>query len=49
MEFVAIEAIEEGEEVFIDYGEEWHDAWKRHMERWEPPRGREGGTFRRAR
>eukprot|EP00535_Pseudo-nitzschia_heimii_P006496 CAMPEP_0197175438 /NCGR_PEP_ID=MMETSP1423-20130617/1655_1 /TAXON_ID=476441 /ORGANISM="Pseudo-nitzschia heimii, Strain UNC1101" /LENGTH=673 /DNA_ID=CAMNT_0042624601 /DNA_START=56 /DNA_END=2077 /DNA_ORIENTATION=+ len=34
IEIVATRDIEEGEEVFIDYGEEWQEAWDRHVEEW---------------
>eukprot|EP00537_Pseudo-nitzschia_pungens_P000950 CAMPEP_0172359572 /NCGR_PEP_ID=MMETSP1060-20121228/3762_1 /TAXON_ID=37318 /ORGANISM="Pseudo-nitzschia pungens, Strain cf. cingulata" /LENGTH=661 /DNA_ID=CAMNT_0013081281 /DNA_START=149 /DNA_END=2134 /DNA_ORIENTATION=- len=34
IEIVATKDIEEGEEVFIDYGREWQDAWDRHVENW---------------
>lgn len=30
----ALRDIEEGEEVFIDYGPEWEAAWMEHMNRW---------------
>ena len=36
MDFVAIRDIEEGEEIFIDYGPEFDAAWKNHVENWEP-------------
>ena len=31
MELFALRDIEEGEEVFIDYGRDWEAAWKEHM------------------
>lgn len=30
----ALRDIEEGEEIFIDYGSEWEAAWKEHINRW---------------
>ena len=30
-EYVALRDIEEGEEIFMDYGEEWEDAWEQHV------------------
>ena len=36
MEFVAMRDIHPGEELFLDYGQEWEDAWHRHVEDWEP-------------
>lgn len=32
MEIVALKDIEEGEEVFIDYGKEWKEAWEEHIQ-----------------
>lgn len=37
LEFFALRDIEEGEEVFIDYGMDWETAWARHVETWKPP------------
>ena len=31
MDFVAIRDIKEGEEIYIDYGHEWQDAWDDHV------------------
>jgi len=30
MEFVALHDIQPGEEIFIDYGREWEEAWRKH-------------------
>jgi SET domain len=38
-EFIAIRDIEEGEEILIDYGDEWQAAWDRHVANWKPPPG----------
>jgi len=38
-EYVALRDIEEGEEVLIDYGEEWEKAWQEHVAKWEPVTG----------
>lgn len=35
MKIVAIRPIEEGEEVTIDYGDEWVSAWEDYMRDWE--------------
>ena len=35
MEFVAIRDISEGEEITVDYGEEWEQAWKAHVLNWD--------------
>jgi len=37
MEIVALRDIQLGEEVFIDYGEEWEDAWEEHVAKWKEP------------
>ena len=34
LEIVATRDIKEGEEVFLDYGEEWEQAWDHHLEVW---------------
>ena len=34
LELVAIRRIEEGEELYLDYGQEWQDAWDDHVEEW---------------
>mmetsp|Transcript_6776 Transcript_6776/g.11044 ORF Transcript_6776/g.11044 Transcript_6776/m.11044 type:complete len:673 (+) Transcript_6776:77-2095(+) len=36
LEFVATRDIQPGEEVFIDYGEEWQKAWDEHVKKWHP-------------
>jgi hypothetical protein len=36
LEFVATRDIQAGEEVFIDYGEEWQNAWDEHVKKWKP-------------
>lgn len=37
MEFVATRDIQEGEEILIDYGQEWEETWNKHVQEWEPP------------
>jgi len=34
VEIVATKDIKEGEEVFIDYGDEWQETWDEHVEEW---------------
>jgi len=34
LEYVALRDIQQGEEVFIDYGPEWQAAWDAHVEAW---------------
>ena len=36
LEIVATRHIEEGEEVFIDYGIKWEEAWDHHLRNWKP-------------
>ena len=36
MEVVALRDIAPGEEVFLDYGVEWEEAWKTHVQTWQP-------------
>ena len=33
---VALRPIAEGEEIFLDYGDAWEDAWLRHVQNWKP-------------
>ena len=35
--YIALRDIAEGEELFMDYGPEWSQAWKKHVELWNPP------------
>jgi hypothetical protein len=34
MKVVALRDIQKGEEIFLDYGQEWQDAWNRHYDKW---------------
>ena len=36
LEIFATTDIREGDEVFIDYGENWELSWDRHLSEWEP-------------
>ena len=36
MEFVATHDIQEGEEVLLNYGEAWHEAFQQHVMDWKP-------------
>lgn len=36
LEFVALRDIQPGEEVLINYGDEWQKAWDEHVKNWEP-------------
>ena len=35
-DYVALRDIEEGEEVFMDYGDDWIKAWEDHVASWKP-------------
>ena len=39
MELVALRDISLDEEIFMDYGDEWEDAWKTHVDNWKPLEG----------
>ncbi|GKY98732.1 hypothetical protein MPSEU_000829500 [Mayamaea pseudoterrestris] len=45
-EYVALRDISEGEEVFMDYGDEWQAAWEEHVSNWEPVQGSENYIHR---
>ncbi|KAL3894422.1 MAG: hypothetical protein SGARI_007747, partial [Bacillariaceae sp.] len=34
---IATQNIEPDEEIFIDYGEAWEQAWRKHVEEWKTP------------
>jgi hypothetical protein len=36
-DFVSLQDITEGEEIFIDYGPEWEAAWQEHVAKYDPP------------
>ncbi|KAL7533531.1 hypothetical protein ACHAXR_008233, partial [Thalassiosira sp. AJA248-18] len=35
LEFIALRDIQPGEEVLINYGDEWQQAWEEHVKKWE--------------
>jgi hypothetical protein len=41
MDYVATKDIQKGEEVYIDYGDDWIAAWNEHVKDWQPPEGAE--------
>ena len=41
IDYVALRDIEKGEELFLDYGDEFEEAWNRHVENWTPPKDSE--------
>lgn len=38
-DYVAMRDIQPGEEVTLDYGKEWEDAWNSHVKNWKPLEG----------
>ena len=44
LDFVAIRDIKPDEEIFLDYGEEWEEAWNKHVSEWSSPCGYFSGT-----
>lgn len=36
MELIATRDIQAGEEIFLDYGDDWEAAWNEHMQNWKP-------------
>lgn len=53
LEIVATRNIEQGEELFLDYGEKWEVAWDQHLHDWLPAKdeslGNEIGKWKSAR
>lgn len=37
MDYIAKRDIQPGEEILLDYGDEWEAAWKQHLSTWKPP------------
>lgn len=35
-DYVALRDLEEGEEIFMDYGDDWIAAWDEHVKNWKP-------------
>jgi hypothetical protein len=35
-DFIATKAIQQGEELFLDYGDEWEQAWLEYAAAWQP-------------
>jgi hypothetical protein len=38
IDYIATRDIAEGEELFLDYGREWEEAWQTHVKSWKPPK-----------
>lgn len=36
VEAIALRDIREGEEIYMDYGDEWENAWNDHVRNWKP-------------
>lgn len=41
-DIVASRSIRPGEEIFLDYGDEWVAAWEKHLDEWKTPAEYEG-------
>lgn len=39
MEVIALRDIQIGEEIVLDYGDEWQEAWDKHLSEWKPIEG----------
>jgi hypothetical protein len=39
IDYVASRDIQPGEELFLDYGDDFEKAWNNHVENWNPPEG----------
>lgn len=39
LEIVATRDVEEGEEIFLNYGDRWEQAWNDYVDQWRPPTG----------
>jgi len=37
LDVVALRDIKAGEELYLDYGAAWEEAWNKHVESWKPP------------
>lgn len=46
LEYVATRDIQPGDELFLDYGQAWEDAWNHHVQNWSPPE--DGNSYRSA-
>ena len=36
IQLVATQEIKPGDEILLDYGKDWHQAWQRHVDGWKP-------------
>ncbi|MGK3755099.1 MAG: hypothetical protein ACI8RD_007408, partial [Bacillariaceae sp.] len=36
-DIIATKPIQPGDEIFLDYGKEWENAWERYVDSWNPP------------
>ena len=41
LELVTTRDIEPGQEIFLDYGDDWEKAWQEHVRNWKPVEGAE--------
>lgn len=42
LEIVATKDIAPDDELYLDYGDEWEEAWQHHLKGWTPTKGSEG-------
>jgi hypothetical protein len=45
IEYVALTDIAEGDEIFLDYGDAWSNAWADHVSNWKPVDGAENYVY----
>jgi hypothetical protein len=36
LDVIALRDIQDGEELFMNYGDAWHNAWEQHVKTWKP-------------
>eukprot|EP00978_Attheya_sp_CCMP212_P048856 scaffold585204_cov51-Attheya_sp.AAC.1 len=44
IDYIATRDIHTGDEVFMDYGKEWEEAWQEHVQTWKPQE--DAGAYR---
>jgi hypothetical protein len=44
-DLVATRDINEGEEIFIDYGDDWHNSWNQYKKSWVPPTSNDFSSY----
>jgi hypothetical protein len=46
IDFVALRDIDANEEIFIDYGQEWEDAWREHVQQYNTKKPKHSDKYR---